>query len=262
MRDSWNPQQYEKFKNERSQPFFDLMTLLEKRNAVQIVDLGCGTGELTRLLHESFPEALTLGVDNSPNMIEKAKSFAGGGLSFELADIQKFSSPDFYDVIFSNAALQWCSDHPALFSQLRHSLRGDGQLAVQMPMNHDYPTHVIAGEVASRPAYRGYLPMTESGTKTSTMLKTEDYASLLFDLGFKRQRVSLHVYPHVLESREGVIEWVKGTMLTYYQTRFPPEVFASFMLEFREELFKALPDKRPFFYPFKRLLLWASLAAT
>ena len=108
-KDAWNPKQYEKFKNERSQPFFDLLELLEQSESPRIVDLGCGTGELTKVLHERFPSATTTGIDSSPEMLQKASTCAKANLNFELADIEKWSAPGSFDIILSNAALQWCS---------------------------------------------------------------------------------------------------------------------------------------------------------
>ena len=89
------------------------------------------------------------------------------------------------------------------------------------------------------------------------MLTAEQYSSLIFKLGFREQNVSVKVYGHELESREGVIEWVKGTLLTYFESRLSPESYQSFQDEFRQRLFEVLPDERPFFYPFKRILIWA-----
>jgi trans-aconitate 2-methyltransferase len=260
MKDSWNPEQYEKFKNERSQPFFDLMAMVERKNIENAVDLGCGSGELTKLLFDSLSVKHGVGIDSSESMLEKALAFSGPNLTFKRRDIELFRESAKYDLIYSNAALQWCSSHGQILENLRESLAPNGQLAIQMPMNHDYPSHVVASEVASREPYAAALKLSEGGFKDKAILKPEAYASLLYGLGFKRQRVYMNVYSHILESRESVIEWVKGTMLTYYQSNLPPELFVDFMQEYKEELFQVLPDERPFFYPFKRLMMWASLS--
>jgi trans-aconitate 2-methyltransferase len=256
-KDSWNPDQYEKFKVQRSQPFYDLMNLLSPQEGARVVDLGCGTGELTEELHRFVKASETLGIDSSEEMLKKAQNFAGDELSFQKGDIQKFSDTQGFDIIFSNAALQWCSDHPTLFAQLKSSLRPGGQIAIQMPMNHDYATHVIAKQMSLEEPWASL--MKEPYSKTQSMLTVEQYASLLFKLGFKEQNVLLKVYGHELESREGVIEWVKGTLLTYFESRLAPADFQAFTAEFRKRLFQELPDDKPFFYPFKRILLWAKI---
>ncbi len=259
MSDTWNPEQYERFKNERSQPFFDLMDLLDPAVKIEsAIDLGCGTGELTRLLHERFRISRTTGMDSSVNMIEKAQKQLSAGLRFEIGDIEKFQAPTAYDLIFSNAALQWCGHHPELFSRLKNSLKPGGQLLVQMPMNFDYPTHTTADRVAAQEPFHSIL-QNPTGEAGRALMKIEAYAELLYRLGFREQKVLMKVYTHILADREQVIEWVKGTMLTSFEKRLPAQVFQNFVQVYRQELFKLLPDEKPFFYPFKRLLMWARL---
>ena len=257
MSDTWNPSQYEKFKSERSQPYFDLLDLVVAKPDMDIIDLGCGTGELTKSLHLRLHAHRTLGVDNSAAMLEKCRGNSAEGLSFARQDIGAFQEGTAYDLIFANASVQWCSNHRDLFRQFRAGLKADGQLAIQMPMNHDYPTHTIASQLADEWQEKGLMA---SGARQPTLLTPEEYAQLLFDLKFVRQQVVLKVYAHVLEHRDAVIEWVRGTLLTYYQSRLTPELFARFEIEYKNRLFKVLPDAKPFFYPFKRIHIWGSLA--
>ena len=127
---------------------------------------------------------------------------------------------------------------------------------MQMPMNFDYPTHVIADEVAAQEPFHNILqdPKGEAGRAVFT---PEKYAQLMFKLGFKEQNVFMKVYPHVLPDRDQVIEWVKGTMLTSFEKRLSADMFQKFLDTYRSELFKVLPDEKPFFYPFKRLFISA-----
>ena len=138
----WNPDQYERFKSERSQPFWDLVALIRPHPHMRIADLGCGTGELTRALHEKLQARETIGVDNSAPMLAKAPS--APGLQFRNQSIESFNEGGF-DLIFSNAALHWVPDHERLFRRL--ALLGK-QIAVQMPANDDHPSHTVAAEVA------------------------------------------------------------------------------------------------------------------
>ncbi len=253
-KDVWNPQQYDKFKKQRAEPFYDLMSLLETSQAPDVVDLGCGTGELTSELHHFVKAKRTLGMDTSAQMLKKANAFANSDLTFMNGDISEFSKPGQFDIIFSNAAIQWCSHHEDVFKRLKDSLKPKGQMAIQMPMNHEYATHVLADEMAREPKWAAAL---NGQHRITSLLTVEQYASLLFRLGFEEQKVQLRVYGHVLDSREGVIEWVKGTLLTYFQERLNPASYQEFLSEFRERLFQILPDEKPFFYPFKRILIWA-----
>jgi trans-aconitate 2-methyltransferase len=123
-----------------------------------------------------------------------------------------------------------------------------------MPANHDHPSHVAARDVAARAPFAAALG---GYVREVPVLAPEQYAQLLHGLGFNQQHVRLQVYGHVLPSRDDVVEWVKGTLLTDYEKRLSPELFAQFLEQYREELAVRLPEASPFFYPFKRLLLWA-----
>ena len=254
--DTWDPAQYERFERERSAPFFDLLSLVEPCPGGRVVDLGCGTGELTRLLHERTRAESTLGLDSSPAMLEKSVSHAGGGLAFELGDIGEWAPPEPVDVVFSNAAVHWVDDHPALFARLASALRRGGQLAVQVPANHDHPSHLVAqlvaGEDPFREALGGYV-------RRSPVLLPEQYAELLHGLGFHAQHVRLQVYLHVLPEPDAVVDWVKGTLLTDYRRRLPEDAYDEFVARYRALLSAELPDQRPYPFTFKRILMWGRL---
>jgi trans-aconitate 2-methyltransferase len=249
----WNPDQYARFRDERRQPFFDLLALLQPQPGMRVVDLGCGTGELTRLLHDHLQAADTLGLDSSAGMLDRSHAFAGNGVRFEPGDLTAFAPTERYDLIFSNAALHWAPAHHALLRRLTSALRDGGQLAVQVPANQDRPSHLVAAELASEEPFRSAL---DGYVGQPGVLLPEDYAALLDALGYREQHVRLQVYAHHLESRDAVVEWVKGTTLVDFQKRMPAELFAHFLERYRQRLLPQLSDTRPYFYPFKRILFW------
>jgi trans-aconitate 2-methyltransferase len=251
----WNPEQYGRFRDERARPFFDLLDLVQPRPAMRVVDLGCGTGELTRELHRRLAARETIGVDNSPAMLARSAVFAGDGLRFEQGDIGAFAIEGDFDLVFSNAALHWIPDHEALLPRLAAALMETGQLAVQVPANDDYPSHSTAVEVARETPFREALG---GHVRQSPVQPPEVYATLLHRLGFREQHVRLQVYAHELESREAVVEWVRGSVLTDYQRRLPAELWPRFLERYGERLLPQLEDTRPFFYPFKRVLFWGA----
>ena len=218
-----------------------------------MVDLGCGTGELTRRLHERTRAASTVGLDSSQAMLERSADHAGDGLTFELGDIAEWTPGEPLDLIFSNAALQWLDDHDELFARLTAALSPGGQLAVQMPANHDHPSHLVAERVAAEVPFRGALG---GYVGQSPVLEPERYALLLHRLGYSSQRVRLYVYLHVLPAAEAVVDWVKGTLLTDYRQRLADDLYEAFVARYRELLLAELPDERPFPFSFKRVLLW------
>lgn len=255
---AWNPEQYARFKDERSQPFFDLLSFVQPTPGGRAIDLGCGTGELTRFVHERSAARATIGLDNSETMLAQSERFAGNGLTFKLGTILRFAPRKPFDLIFSNAALQWAPDHAGLLPRLTAGLAPGGQLAIQMPANQDHPSHRIADEVAAEEPFRSALG---GYVRELAVQPPEWYAAALHRLGYAEQSVRLQVYPHLLPGREDVIEWVRGTYLTAYQQRLEPEAFEAYLERYRERLLAVLADERPWFYPFKRILIWAKRPA-
>ena len=250
--DVWNPDLYARFAAERAQPFRDLLGLVRPRPGMRVVDLGCGTGELTAEAHRALGARETIGLDSSPAMLERARRHEGGGLSFLQGDLGAFAGEGL-DLVLSNAALHWVPDHRALLGRLTRALGADGQLAVQVPANHDHPSHRIAAEIARQAPFAAALG---GHTRGKPVLEPEEYASVLFRLGYRQQHVRLQVYGHPLASREEVVHWVSGTLLTDYQKRLTAEQWGRFLAAYRERLLGALPDERPYFYAYKRILFW------
>lgn len=250
----WDPDQYARFRDERSQPFFDLLDLVQTRPGMRVADLGCGPGELTRALHERLEARETIGIDNSDTMLARAAQLPeSAGLRFKKADLRDELDLGTFDLVFSNAALQWVGDHPTLLRRLAGMVRPGGQLAVQVPSNHDHPAYALLYQLVAEPPFAEALG---GYTGRLYVLAPETYARLLHEWGFRPQHVRLQVYPHYLSSRDEVVEWLKGTQLTTFQARLSAELFAELVRRYQERLRELLPDERPFFYPFKRILFW------
>ena len=148
---SLNPELYHKFQKERFAPFQDLMKLIVIREGISAIDLGCGTGELTEMVSDLLPGSSVRGIDSSGSMLEKASQKNRQGLNFELCPIEKVEGK--WDLIFSNAAVQWVDNHKELIPKLITLLKPGGQLAVQMPANHNHTTQSLMVEVAREEPY-------------------------------------------------------------------------------------------------------------
>jgi trans-aconitate 2-methyltransferase len=250
----WDPAQYNRFTAEREQPFWDLASLLEPSHSPVVVDLGCGDGRLSAALHRQLGASRTIGIDSSPSMLSKATTYADDGVCFESGDIGKWRSTD-VDIVFSNAALQWVPDHRRVLRQWRDALSSGGQLAVQMPANADHASHRISSELAVEWFGDGAPP----DPVAENVLRPEQYSEVLHTLGFLRQHVRLQVYGHELSSTAEVVEWVKGTSLTRFRAILGDDRFEQFVNEYGRRLLAELGDKSPYFYAFKRILLWGVL---
>jgi trans-aconitate 2-methyltransferase len=254
--DAWDPAQYQKFAAERAQPFYDLLALVRPVPAGQVIDLGCGTGELTAQLHAHTGAATTVGIDNSEAMLERATEDPRTGLRFEAGDIARFDAEGQFDVIFANAALQWVPNHPPLLARLSRGLRDGGQLAVQVPANADHLSHTVVAELANEAPYRQAMEDNPPADVVLGVLRPERYAELLDELGFAEQHVRLQVYGHRLASTADVVEWTKGTTLVRFRRVLPPDLFEAFVDDYRERLVERLGARSPYFYAFKRILFW------
>jgi trans-aconitate 2-methyltransferase len=258
MTDAWDPTQYRRFADERRQPFVDLLALVH-RPVGAAVDLGCGPGELTRRAADELGSTSMLGIDNSASMLARSGEHTRDGVSFTLGDIGDWSGDGIVDLVLAAASLQWVPDHASVLQRWTAALRPGGQLAVQVPANAHMPAHTVADAVArSEPFVSAFgVSGPPADPVRDNVLAPEQYASLLYDLGFVEQHVRLQVYPHVLPRSRSVVDWVRGTTLTRFQSRLDPETFAAFVEAYERELIAVIGDHQPHFFPFRRILFWA-----
>jgi trans-aconitate 2-methyltransferase len=249
--DAWDPGQYNRFASEREQPFWDLTHLLAPTSSPRVVDLGCGDGRLTAALHDALGAGETLGIDSSAAMIDGTQEHARPDVTFQLGDIGAWEQPGTYDVVFANASMQWVPDHAGVLRRWLGSLVDGGQLAVQVPANADHPSHTVAVEVAAE-----MLDEPPPDVVAQRVLRPEEYAVLLDELGCVEQHVRLQVYTHHLAASSDVVEWVKGTSLTRFKEPLGPARWDEFVARYRTRLLDVIGDRAPYLYPFKRILLW------
>lgn len=246
----WNPDKYHQFKHQRSAPFYDLLELVKVRPNLKVVDLGCGTGNLTRRLADALPDSEVLGLDSSLQMLERTKEYARPGLRFEQGNLVELKGQ--WDLIISNAALQWSENHEGLIPHLFQCLKPEGQLAVQVPSNHNSTAHRIIVEVAREEPFVGPL---NGWYRQSPVLSIDAYAGLLFREDAQEIIVFEKVYPHVLENADAIVEWIAGTALIPYFERLG-NLKENFIETIRQKLHAAIPGE-PVFYPFRRTFLSA-----
>jgi trans-aconitate 2-methyltransferase len=260
---AWDPAQYHRFRGERAAPFTDLLALLAPVPGGDAADLGCGTGELTVRLHHHLRARSTVGYDRSARMLAEAGAQRGEGVRFEAGDMAAFGgAPDGpgtpqWDVVASNAALHWLPGHAAVLARWAGALRPGGQLAVQVPANVDHPAHRVAAAVAEE--FADAFGGTPPPDPVRNVLAPEAYAELLDALGFAAQHVRLQVYGHHLASTAEVVEWLTGSSLTRFREALDDASYEAFLARYREAVLADLGDRRPYFYAFKRILLWGRL---
>lgn len=249
---AWNPDIYNTFKEQRYQPFYDLLSLIKVKPDLKVIDLGCGTGELTRKLSDYLPGAEVLGIDASAEMLRDASTFSRKNLSFEQSEIEAhLQNGEKYDLIFSNAALQWIDGHPQLLPEIISSLKKGGQLAVQVPSNHEHFTHRTLRDIAAEEPFKSAFDGWQRGL---SVLSIESYSRILFDNAAQEITVYEKIYPHVLKDAMAIYDWTSGTAMIPYVERLEGDLKEDFIKEYQKRLLKEYPQQ-PVFYPFKRIIM-------
>jgi len=251
----WDPERYDRFKQERSQPFFDLVAKIPEIDAKTIADLGCGDGELTTTLLPRWPEATIVGVDSSEEMLAKAKARrAPPSIRFELGDLRTFRPKKKLDLVVSNSALQWLPDHAGLLADLRGMLAPAGVLAVQIPNNQKEAAYRVIDEVTSAPHLQGRVPPDLRPAVESPAFYEERLAAL----GLKAE-VWETVYEHHMPSADGIVEWLEGTSLRPLLTVLSEAEARELFTALRTRMRAAYPaGPQGVIFPFRRLFFVAT----
>lgn len=257
---SWDPQQYERFDDHRTRPFFDLLGRIGAEKPAQVVDLGCGNGPTTLALADRWPGARVVGVDSSAAMLDRARARDDAGrvrwVEADLADwpVDSYGRPD---VVISNAALQWVPSHRDAITRWLDRLAPGGWFAMQVPGNFEAPSHRIIREVAAAQpdaerlldGYRMSSPVDEPG----------QYADLLAEW-CTHLDVWETTYLQILDPEgaqdDPVLEWVKGTALRPLLDRLDDTGQERLLADLRPALAQAYPRRTygvPF--PFRRLFV-------
>ncbi|MCE6992038.1 methyltransferase domain-containing protein [Dyadobacter sp. CY323] len=252
---AWNPETYNQFKSDRFRPFYDLLELVKVKPGMEVIDLGCGTGELTRKLADSLPDSTVLGIDSSEEMLRDSLAFANNRVRFEQRTIEEQVGLDGkYDLVFSNAAVQWVDDHETLFPNIISMLKPGGQLLIQMPDQHHNISNRMLNRLAEKEPFRTAL---QGWTRTSPVLDIDQYARILFEQRSRVMNVFEKIYPLVLQDSNALFDWVSGTALIPYTEKLDGEIRDEFISEYRRLLQEKF-EKPPVFYPFKRIILEAT----
>ncbi|HWW04737.1 trans-aconitate 2-methyltransferase [Collimonas sp.] len=254
--DFWDAKQYMHFGNERLRPALDLLAYVPEQEPQRVVDLGCGTGNVSALLKARWPAADVLGVDSSENMLAAAAA-AVPECRFEHADLAHWQPDGLLDVIYSNATLQWLPDHPALLPRLLSFLRRGAWLAVQMPAMHNAPLRQMQAELARSPAFAPHL---QKVPQHPSILTAENYYDLLRSHCTKLD-IWETTYLHTLRGADAVAEWAAGTSLRPYLDALPEDQRPAFRAAYAAAMRTAYPQRENgvTLLPFKRLFIVANV---
>lgn len=249
---AWNPEKYNEFKTLRYKPFFDLIAHIQDKPNMKVIDLGCGTGELTNMLSEKLTNPSVKGIDSSKEMLEKAKEFTS--IQFDQKTIEEqINTGEKWDLVFANASIQWVDNHEELFPKIISLLNPDGQLAIQMPCQNENLLNQIVIELVQEEPYKSAL---NNWKRLSPVLTMDDYAQILFENGGTDMVIYQKVYPMIAKSHDELYEFILGSTLVPYFERLEGAIKEQFIKEFKKRIEKRF-SKTPSLYAFKRILLYA-----
>lgn len=232
----WDAELYLKFEMQRTQPAIDLANRIKGCSLKKVADIGCGPGNSTAILKSLFPDADIEGIDNSQNMVEKAQN-SYKGIRFRLCDIHGLESG--YDLLFSNACLQWVPNHESLLPELMQKLNPGGLLAVQIPMNGNEPLYQIITDVASAPKWN----LNHTCFETNKVLSPNKYMDILSICASDFQ-IWETAYYHRIPSHRALVDWVRGTRLRPYLAELDEKKALEFEGEILNRAVAAYPVMR------------------
>ena len=250
---TWNPDTYLQFAGPRTRPAAELLARVPGEKPARVMDLGCGPGNSTALLAARWPGAALEGLDSSEAMLAEARA-SGVVANWVLADLAQWQPPAAYDVIYSNATLQWLPDHASLLPRLMGFVSQGGVLAFQVPVNLEAPSHALMRVVASEPRWKARL----EGVREIHGSTAEGCSEIL-----KPHAATLDIwtteYLQVLEGEEAVYRWVSGTGLRPFVQALDGEDQAAFIAAYKARLNQAYPRRADgtTLFPFQRLFVVA-----
>ena len=249
MAHTWDPDRYLTYADERGRPFVELLARVAAEEPQEVVDLGCGPGNLTTLLADRWPDAHVVGLDSSPEMIDKARQ-ASDRVAFEVADLRDWQPQRAVDVLVSNATLQWVPGHLDLLPGLVGTVAEGGWFAFQVPGNFDEPSHTIRRDLAAEPEYAAYT----ADVAVPASHDPAAYLDVLSGLGCEVDAWET-TYLHVLSGPDPVFTWVSGTGARPTLQALPDAVRPQFEAEFKRRLAEAYPVRSDgtVVLPFRRI---------
>lgn len=252
---AWDPDVYLAFAAERTRPARELLARIDVSAPQTIADLGCGPGNSTALLAARWPNAALVGIDSSAEMLDAARASAVPAQWCQ-ADLTAWQPKTRYDVLFSNATLQWIGDHARVLPKLMQALAAGGTLAVQMPRNFDQPSHTLIRSIATGKAWADCF---DSVQDASHVCSPEQYFQILEP---HAHRIDLWetIYVQVLDGEDAVYHWMSGTSLRPFAQALAEPARTEFLDAYRAALARAYPRRASgaTLFAFRRLFIVAT----
>jgi trans-aconitate 2-methyltransferase len=252
----WDSQLYLRYERERTQPSIDLVSKIALESPTAIIDLGCGPGNSARILRERWPSARITGLDSSAAMIERARQ-SSDAIEWKVGDIQTWSEPDRFDLVFANASLHWLGNHATLTKQLLHAVKPSGILAFQMPALYNQPAAQAVHDLSESPEWKSYRLSERYTLRTHTSAEYYDWLAPLS----KELHIWETVYFHEMANHDAIVDFSSSTGLKPYLEGLPSTElrnrFTASLLDTYRAMFPTQANGKVLF-PFRRLFVIAA----
>jgi trans-aconitate 2-methyltransferase len=252
---SWDPSGYMRFGDERTRPSIDLASRIAVESPLSVIDLGCGPGNSTRILQGRWPSASVTGLDSSAQMIAVAREEHPDGDWIHSA-IEDWRPDAAFDIVFSNAALQWLPDHGPLVERLFGHVAAGGALAFQVPSADYALVRVLIHKIALDGPW---APRMAGPLGALTMEPPSFYYDHLAP-GARALDIWETEYFHVMDSPSAIVDWIASTglrpFLDVLESDGESDQFVARLQERVRQSYPTRTDGRVLF-PFKRTFVIA-----
>ena len=250
---TWEPQTYLRYADIRFRAGLDLLARIPKLEYRTIYDLGCGTGHLTKILADTFPDSKVVGVDSSTEMLAEARR-EFRTIGWQQDDITSWQPAAPADLIYSNAALQWVPDHETLLPRLLNTLQTGGVLAMQVPRHFESPSHLGLKELVMQSEWRARLEplLLTPAPSPETYWRWLSPHTRNLDLWET-------IYLQVLDGNDPVLNFMLGTALRPFLSVLKNDEAGKFIDAFAKRMATAYPAQSngQTLFPFRRMFLVA-----
>jgi trans-aconitate 2-methyltransferase len=250
----WDVDLYARYGAERLRPSLDLMQKIPDHRFQRILDAGCGSGMSTAPLRSRWPEATIVGADSSQEMLTQAR-IAVSPVTWELRDLSEpFDDLEGFDLIFSNAFLQWLPDQKTFIARAADALSPNGILAIQIPDFDGMPASRCIEQTAASFVHI----LKDMDEESCHNYQLGDYYDVLSQ-HFEHIDAWETSYAHVMDDHEAIVEFIKSSALRPYLVRLDDggrAVFLDMLLQHIEDAYPLQQDGKVLF-PFKRMFFVA-----
>ena len=230
MSRDWDAATYDRVSAPQVEWALKVLGRLPLRGDETVLDAGCGSGRVTRLLLERLPHGHVVAVDSAPSMVEHAREALDPERTTVFqANLTELQLDQSVDAAFSNAVFHWVPDHDALFARLHAALRPGGRLVAQCGGEGNVERfHDAAKAVAAEEPYADHL----SGWRGPwNFAGAEETAERLERAGFVEVETWLEPYPVTPPDPSG---YLRTVCLGHHLEQLPQELRAPYVEAVRE----------------------------